>query len=176
MASPTKHYSPFSKPSKYEHSEKSTSNSKNSPFSKPSKYEHSEKSTFSSEKSTPKYSAEQLKEKIRQREEQVKEMIRLLKLSQEVDLAFLVDCTGSMQPHMNGVKEMIGSLGKKLGRDFPYLQLRLGFVRYTDFDMGANKYSTLGWTSDISEFSKFVASLKAQGGGDGPEDVFFWGS
>ena len=51
------------------------------------------------------------------------------------------------------------------------MQVRCAFVAYRDYDDTPN-VEVLDFTSDFHQFSKFVRSVVATGGGDECEDVF----
>eukprot|EP01133_Synstelium_polycarpum_P009750 gene9750-11386_t len=106
------------------------------------------------------------------RREEVKEIFKALRMSEVVDLAFLLDCTGSMQPHIDQVKRDIASVQDNLSKRFANLDLRFAFVRYTDMDMGASRTTSLDFTNSTPTFVGFVNNIIANGGGDTPEDVF----
>ncbi|KAH9128757.1 hypothetical protein AeMF1_001130 [Aphanomyces euteiches] len=86
-----------------------------------------------------------------------------------VNLAFLMDTTGSMGPHMKAVKtqiEQITASFKRLG-----LSMRVAFVGYKDHCDGPDHFNVLPFTDDIAYFQQFVKKIPAKGGGDAPEDV-----
>lgn len=77
------------------------------------------------------------------------------------------------EPSLN---ESLGSLLTFLGfslafQGYPQSDIRLGFVRYTDYDQGSSATTRLNFTDNIIAFENFVASIIADGGGDGAEDV-----
>ena len=53
----------------------------------------------------------------------------------QVDLCFMVDCTGSMGSWIEGVKNNVKLLRDKLAAQFLSCDLRFAFVRYTDYDL-----------------------------------------
>ena len=46
----------------------------------------------------------------------------------------MVDCTGSMQPWVDGVKDGISKCANQLQRCYLDCELRFAFVGYTDYD------------------------------------------
>jgi hypothetical protein len=95
-----------------------------------------------------------------------------------VDIAFCIDCTGSMRPYLESAKstaerfhdllaEEMASKDKRVG------QLRVRIVAYRDlgFDgpdaMEATRFFSL--PDEGAAFSAFVRSLEAKGGHDEPE-------
>ncbi|GIQ79439.1 hypothetical protein KIPB_000084 [Kipferlia bialata] len=116
-------------------------------------------------------SAEERRERTITRRTQIRQVLKIMSRSALIDLVFLVDCTGSMQPWIEGVKQSIRAIIKSLHDDNNQLLFRLAFVRYTDFDVGSNRTSVLPFTEDVAVFERFVGAIHASGGGDGPEDV-----
>lgn len=51
-----------------------------------------------------------------------------------LDMAFLVDCTCSMQDHIEFCKTKIGEIVDGVGEMFPTVKVRVAFVGYRDFD------------------------------------------
>jgi Cutinase/von Willebrand factor type A domain/PKD domain/Fibronectin type III domain len=89
-----------------------------------------------------------------------------------LDLAFVIDSTGSMGSSIGGVenaaKAMVNTLESK-GADY-----RVGLVDYKDTDQG-DPYAArvdLNMTKDAPAFSSAVGALTASGGGDTPEAVY----
>jgi hypothetical protein len=89
-----------------------------------------------------------------------------------LDLAFVIDSTGSMGGAIDGVEsaaqEMVDTLYDK-GADF-----RVGLVDYKDTDQG-DPYAArvdLPMTTSASAFGDSVAALEASGGGDIDEAVY----
>jgi len=89
-----------------------------------------------------------------------------------VDIVFVMDVTESMQPYIDAVKQNVISFAQDLAannRDY-----RLGLVTFEDYVI--SKYEDCNcpyrnkMTSDVTEFSNWVGSLHAGGGGDIPED------
>jgi Mg-chelatase subunit ChlD len=89
-----------------------------------------------------------------------------------LDIAFVIDSTGSMSSSINGVEQAAQNIAADLeakGSDF-----RIGLVDYKDTDQG-DAYAAsvdLDMTNDVSAFSNAVSSLGAFGGGDTPEAVY----
>ena len=51
-----------------------------------------------------------------------------------MDLCFLVDCTGSMKPWIEAVKDTVKTLETKMKDQYKQCTMRFAFVRYTDYD------------------------------------------
>jgi Mg-chelatase subunit ChlD len=89
-----------------------------------------------------------------------------------LDLAFVIDTTGSMNSSIAGVTAAAASMAQTLnerGSDF-----RVGLVDYKDQGQGDPYVSRvdLPMTNDASAFKTAVGSLTASGGGDYPESVY----
>mmetsp|Transcript_23405 Transcript_23405/g.53330 ORF Transcript_23405/g.53330 Transcript_23405/m.53330 type:complete len:750 (-) Transcript_23405:282-2531(-) len=94
------------------------------------------------------------------------------KLDKTVDLAFLVDVTGSarnfidvarkqMREIVHNVRSMVAPLGT----------VRVGMVGFRDFCDGDRRIEPFQFTSDVGEFENFLGRVKCDGGGDACEDV-----
>ena len=89
-----------------------------------------------------------------------------------VDIVFVMDVTESMQPYIDAVKENVIAFAKDLAannRDY-----RLGLVTFEDYVVSKEADCNCAYrnkmTSNVDEFSNWVGSLRAGGGGDIPED------
>ena len=71
-----------------------------------------------------------------------------------VDIAFLVDCTRSMRRHVLHTKKNIGSVVKHIRKRFNN-HVRLAFVAYRDLTC-PNNIQEMDFTKDISEFTNFA--------------------
>lgn len=92
-----------------------------------------------------------------------------LRSAQELDLAFVVDATGSMGCHVALVKEKIGSTIAAVKTRFPSSKVRVAFIGYRDY---GEPIERIGFTDDVKGFVKELARVRVSGGGDLPEDVF----
>jgi hypothetical protein len=89
-----------------------------------------------------------------------------------VDIVFVLDVTESMQPYIDAVKQNVISFAQDLqsnSRDY-----RLGLVTFEDYVVSAypdcNCPYRNAFTSDVKQFTDWVGTLHAGGGGDIPED------
>ncbi|HEY6420062.1 MAG TPA: FHA domain-containing protein [Candidatus Binataceae bacterium] len=89
-----------------------------------------------------------------------------------VDIVFVLDVTESMQPYIDAVKQNVIAFAQDLAannRDY-----RLGLVTFEDYvisqypDCNCAYRNTM--TSDVKQFTDWVGTLHAGGGGDIPED------
>jgi Mg-chelatase subunit ChlD len=87
---------------------------------------------------------------------------------QEINLevAFVIDATGSMGGEISRLKETITSIAERVVQ--PGVRLRLGAVAYRD---RGDSYTTrsFNFTEDVSAFQSVINELQADGGGDYPE-------
>ena len=91
-------------------------------------------------------------------------------VSNKVEIAFLVDATGSMQDEINYLKEELEDVLTKITVKDTSLDLHTGAVFYRD---NGDAYLTKvqEFTSGISNTSSFIKQQNADGGGDYPEAV-----
>lgn len=116
--------------------------------------------------------AKEKEKKIEKRNEEIKLTFKAIRASECVDLLFIVDCTGSMDPYIEQIKSDIVKLQEALKLKHSFLDIEFGFIRYTDFDVASNRCSTFQFSRSTVEFVRFVSEIRAGGGADGPEDVF----
>ena len=72
----------------------------------------------------------------------------------DVDIAFLVDCTRSMRRHVLRTKANIGSIVKNIRKTFKN-KVRLAFVAYRDLHC-PNNIQEMNFTRKIHEFTSFA--------------------
>uniref|UniRef100_A0A914D067 VWFA domain-containing protein n=1 Tax=Acrobeloides nanus TaxID=290746 RepID=A0A914D067_9BILA len=106
----------------------------------------------------------------------IDEVFRDFRISQNVDLCFLVDTTGSMGPYIDGVRNSVYSIVEKLTKERSKLgriadKVHLAFIAYRDYG-DSKQFEVFEFNESVEAFHKFVGSLIAYGGGDVPEDVF----
>lgn len=80
---------------------------------------------------------------------EVRSLVRGMVNAQRLSLCFLVDCTGSMGPYIRAVQNHVVSMASTLAKSHSKLDLRLAFVRYTDFDEGENRHSWIDFTKYV---------------------------
>ncbi|MBX3222304.1 MAG: VWA domain-containing protein [Labilithrix sp.] len=85
-----------------------------------------------------------------------------------VDLAFILDTTGSMAEEISAVKATIQKVAKVLSSD--ETTVRIGLVEYKDRqDPFVTK--VYPFATDLAAFAQRVSQISASGGGDMPEDM-----
>jgi hypothetical protein len=87
-----------------------------------------------------------------------------------VEVAFVLDTTGSMGPLIEGAKRKIWSIAAAIVDANPNAEIRMGLVAYRDI---GDEYvtKTFNLTTDIQDLYANLLELKARGGGDWPESV-----
>lgn len=87
-----------------------------------------------------------------------------------VEVAFVLDTTGSMGPLIEGAKRKIWSIATAILDANPNAEIRMGLVAYRD---RGDDYvtKTFNLTTDIQDLYANLLQLRAQGGGDWPESV-----
>ena len=88
----------------------------------------------------------------------------------DLDVAFVLDTTGSMSGELNEAKTRVQELSQALRAARPNETIRFGVVAYRDKgDAYLTRFSPL--SADVEQVHRFLAGLNANGGGDAPEDV-----
>jgi len=87
-----------------------------------------------------------------------------------VEVAFVLDTTGSMASLIEGAKRKIWSIATSIVDANPDAEIRMGLVAYRDI---GDEYVTKRFdlTTDIQDIYAHLLELKARGGGDWPESV-----
>jgi hypothetical protein len=87
-----------------------------------------------------------------------------------VEVAFVLDTTGSMGQLIEAAKRKIWSIATSILDSSPDAEIRMGLVAYRDI---GDEYitKTFDLTTDIQDIYAHLLEFKAQGGGDWPESV-----
>src|SRR5712671_2233355 len=87
-----------------------------------------------------------------------------------VEVAFVLDTTGSMGGLIEGAKRKIWSIATAIVDSNPDADIRMGLVAYRDI---GDDYVTRAFdlTTDIQDLYANLLELRARGGGDWPESV-----
>lgn len=91
-------------------------------------------------------------------------------VARDLDVAFVLDTTGSMAEEIREVKERVQQLAEALRAARPGAVVRFGIVAYRDRG-DAYVTKSLPFGPDDRASLAFLSGLRAEGGGDGPEDV-----
>ncbi|EDO43242.1 predicted protein, partial [Nematostella vectensis] len=89
----------------------------------------------------------------------------------KLDLAFIVDCTGSMGEYIRQAQKHVISISETISRTA--YNVRLALVEYRDHPPQDKSFVTRvhDFTSDVKEMKVWVDKMSASGGGDCPESV-----
>src|SRR5579875_758539 len=89
-----------------------------------------------------------------------------------VDIVFVMDITESMQPYIDAVKQNMITFAQDLQAN--HRDYRLGLVTFEDYVVSAYPDCNCPYrktlTADVQQFTDWVGTLHAGGGGDIPED------
>jgi hypothetical protein len=110
-------------------------------------------------------------ELISRRRTKIKVLERQIARAASVDVAFLLDCTGSMRSYMTAAKNQITQFARDVKDIHPNVAIRIAFVGYRDHCDKEDRLAVLRFVTDVEEFVRFVEKQDAKGGGDAPEDV-----
>ncbi|RIA93474.1 kinase-like domain-containing protein [Glomus cerebriforme] len=111
-------------------------------------------------------------ETIRLREKIIHKAIKNIKSSMQVDLCFVLDCTGSMSSYITAAKNCIQQVVEHMESTNPNIKLWIGFCGYRDHCDGSDRLQIFEFTDSYSKFKSYLSDqVEATGGGDGPEDV-----
>ncbi|NQT15121.1 MAG: VWA domain-containing protein [Planctomycetes bacterium] len=90
------------------------------------------------------------------------------RLPRRLDLALVVDCTGSMSDELEYLKVEIDSIAKRIYQLFPNVDQRYSLIAYRD-DGDRYVTRTFDFTGSLAEFRATLSEQSAQGGGNYPE-------
>lgn len=87
-----------------------------------------------------------------------------------VEVAFVLDTTGSMSGLIDGAKRRIWSIAERIAEGRPRPELRIALVGYRDV---GDQYVTLvhDFSGDMDVVFERLSAFRAEGGGDTPEHV-----
>jgi hypothetical protein len=89
-------------------------------------------------------------------------------LPTELDLAFVVDATGSMGDELEYLKAELRAIASTVREAFPQVSTRFALVMYRD-DGDEYVVRTFNFTTDLDTFQQQLDAQRAHGGGDYPE-------
>jgi len=87
-----------------------------------------------------------------------------------VDLCIMLDCTGSMSTYIQMSKDKIQDIMANVKESYPKSEIRVAIVAYRDIE-DKNRHEMLPFTESSEKAKTFLKGLRAEGGGDAPEDV-----
>lgn len=102
--------------------------------------------------------------------EEPTETTETIRQQSRIEVAFVLDTTGSMSGLIDAAKQKIWSIANTLATTKPSPQIKMGLVGYRDRN---DDYVTrrLALTDDLDAVYEFLMGFEANGGGDGPESV-----
>jgi len=98
-----------------------------------------------------------------------KEPAKLHDFIPNLDVCFMLDCTGSMQSYIDRAKNKIKDIIEEVKLQYPGTEIYIGFVGYRDFD--TPEFDILPFTPNLEYARDFIDKVRARGGADCPEDV-----
>lgn len=88
-----------------------------------------------------------------------------------LDVLFLLDATGSMSDEIGRLQETIAEIAARIDRIEPRPELRLALVAYRDRGDAYVTRTYADFTGDVGAFREALLQVRADGGGDTPEDL-----
>ena len=99
--------------------------------------------------------------------------MEIIKQNSRLDLLFIMDITNSMDVYLDQVKRQVLDIINEIRRECAGIEIYIGFIGYRDFsdlDFGES-YINLELTEKYENIIQNIKYLKAEGGGDIPEDL-----
>ena len=90
--------------------------------------------------------------------------------SRRLDLGFLIDVTGSMEDELRYVNAELSDIVARVRAAAPEVSIRVGATFYRD-RRDRQPLQEIRFTDDIAGFTRAMQQIRAQGGGDYPEDL-----
>jgi len=91
--------------------------------------------------------------------------------NKDFDLLFLVDATGSMKTYITSAKEETKNISKELRNLYPERNFKYGYIFYRDpIDSPSDIHEVIDLTDNVNSIPEQIEKIKAEGGGDMPED------
>jgi hypothetical protein len=87
-----------------------------------------------------------------------------------LDLAFLIDVTGSMEDELRYVNHEVGDIVARVRQEAPETAVRVSAVLYRDRG-DREVVQQIQFTQDVAGFARALEGVHASGGGDYPEDL-----
>ena len=99
--------------------------------------------------------------------------MEIIKQNSRLDLLFIMDITNSMDVYLDQVKRQVLDIIHEIRKECAGIEIYIGFIGYRDFsdlDFGES-YINLELTEKYENIIQNIKYLKAEGGGDIPEDL-----
>ena len=89
----------------------------------------------------------------------------------DFDVLFIVDATGSMGNYIKAAKEETQNISQDLRQTYPEMMFKYGYVFYRDpIDSKNDIHEIIDLTDNVNSIPEQISKIKADGGGDEPED------
>lgn len=98
------------------------------------------------------------------------EPAKILEETPNVDLAVMLDCTGSMGSFIHMCQNKIKIIISQVNESYCKSEIRISIIAYRDIN-DKKRFEILPFTLSPNEAKSFLDKLKANGGEDTPEDV-----
>lgn len=103
---------------------------------------------------------------------QIKQTTVIGKTKAKADVVFCFDCTGSMKPVIDNVKDHVNKFVEGLNADQSIsIDWRMRAIGYGDLECGEAVQNNFDFVSDVSEFRSQVSAISMCDGGDNPEST-----
>ena len=100
------------------------------------------------------------------------EIIINVEMKTSLDLLFIMDLTGSMGGYINEAKRNLINIMDRIIEQSPGIDINLGFIGYRDILLeGGGEYIDIDLTQNHTYIRNEIKNVRAERGGDGPEDV-----
>ena len=104
-------------------------------------------------------------------EEETKNTKKIKMLNKDVDIVYLIDATGSMGAEIKAAKDNVVDIFDSLTKKYKDYNFRFGSIFYRDkIDSSSDKDEYFQFTTDMKDLENKISKIKAEGGGDIPED------
>ncbi|KAF0522601.1 kinase-like protein [Gigaspora margarita] len=113
-----------------------------------------------------------LLERKKNRENDVSKAIINIENSMNLDLCFVLDCTGSMSLYIEAAKEHILKVASYINSNNSNIKFWVGFCGYRDHYNGNDRLQTFDFTNSLEKFKTYITDkVKAISNNDTTEDV-----
>eukprot|EP00538_Stauroneis_constricta_P011272 CAMPEP_0119553130 /NCGR_PEP_ID=MMETSP1352-20130426/5958_1 /TAXON_ID=265584 /ORGANISM="Stauroneis constricta, Strain CCMP1120" /LENGTH=622 /DNA_ID=CAMNT_0007599481 /DNA_START=4 /DNA_END=1872 /DNA_ORIENTATION=+ len=109
--------------------------------------------------------------KQQQKQQSIDEAMKRMERAKDTDIAFVMDATSSMGPHIRNVKKSIQKIVEKILETHEGAYVRLAIVAYRDILDGQQRVQHMDFVTDVSEFEEYLSRIEPVGGRDPPEDM-----
>ena len=84
--------------------------------------------------------------------------------SNEFDLLFLIDATGSMGPYINAARNETENISKELRKSYPEMNFQYGYVFYRDpVDSKGDKHEVINLTDNVNSLPEKIKKIVPSG-------------